>query len=189
MHARTLPVNSLVQGVWRQAASLVPRYRDRGAGRPPDRLPKRSCQVAEPRRLPGTRPPNPAAVTMVTYPSCHCRTNKKRPGSSKSSPPSLHCAPGGRHRHSAQTYYSTKFVLSDSIFPLSKGGDDVIFFLATGGTYPSKVQHLSPIKRGGCCHFFFCPVWALFRRRCSTPPNDRGECCHFFLPRLGLNPS
>ena len=33
---------------------------------------------------------------MVTYPSCHCRTNKKRPGSSKSSPPSLHCAPGGR---------------------------------------------------------------------------------------------
>ena len=96
MHARTLPVNSLVQGVWRQAASLVPRYRDRGAGRPPDRLPKRSCQVAEPRRLPGTRPPNPAAVTMVTYPSCHCRTNKKRPGSNKSSPPSLHCAPGGR---------------------------------------------------------------------------------------------
>ena len=136
VHARTLPVNSIVQGVWRQAASLVPRYRDRGAGRPPDRLPKRSCQVAEPRRLPGTRPPNPAAVTMVTYPSCHCRTNKKRPGSSKSSPPSLHCAPGGRHRHSAQTkssppslhcapgarhrhsaqtYYSTQFVLADNI--------------------------------------------------------------------------
>ncbi len=46
VHARTLPVISIIQGVWRRAASLVPGIRDGGAGRPTDKLPKRSCLVS-----------------------------------------------------------------------------------------------------------------------------------------------
>ena len=78
VHARTLPVNSIVQGVWRQAASLVPRYRDRGAGRPPDRLPERSCQVrCTP--LPAYPGTHPRIWHNLAVPQMHAMTKKPRP--------------------------------------------------------------------------------------------------------------
>ena len=66
VHARTLPVISIIQGVWRRAASLVPRYRDRGAGQPPDRAAQEelSGELIPP---PPSRHP-PAAGTICALP-------------------------------------------------------------------------------------------------------------------------
>ena len=142
---------------------------------------------------------------MVTYPSCQCRTNKKRPGSSKSSPPSLHCAPGGRHRHSARTYYSTEFVLAGSIIPLTKGGDAVRFFFGPRGLTRQKYS-IFPIQKGEMLSFFFRPCFdsifplqkgemlSFFSRPCLGPcslkysifPSQKGEMLSIFLqPLLG----
>ena len=42
--------------------------------------------MADPYCLPGTHPPHPAAVTMVTFPSCMLQKNKKWPGSKSPHP-------------------------------------------------------------------------------------------------------
>ena len=92
VHARTLPVISVIQGVRRRAASLVPRYRDRGAGLPPDRATQEelSGELIPPPRHPGSPP---AAGTVVPFPSCMVQQKKHKALLRKSSP-SMHRAPG-----------------------------------------------------------------------------------------------
>ena len=69
-----------------------------------------------------------------------------------------------------------------SIFPLSKGGDAVIFFFAPSGPY-SVVSAVPPLTTGGnAVNFFFCLVWALFSVSTAPPLMTGGNAVIFFAP-------
>ena len=73
----------------------------------------------------------------------------------KKSSPSMHRAPG-RHHRLARTYYSTEFVLADSIFPLQKGKMLSVFFFGPRGLTHRKYS-IFPLQKGEILSFFCRP--------------------------------
>ena len=85
------------RGVRRRAASLDPRYRDRGAGRPPALRPRRAQAGSS------LLVPTGSAIPPPTMPGLHLQPYPQAPLENKQvqtrfdkTPPSLHRAPGGQ---------------------------------------------------------------------------------------------